>query len=128
MLVIQTAMPPRNRKELVAALVAYEIPIEPVAAALAQLPWDSAELVQIGREQVAAILDRYLRHDLRPDQVVDWANRIEGRDDIGFVPHDAELLKDVIFMLANPDINGVISQDLARRVRGKVLGLRQEAG
>jgi hypothetical protein len=71
-----------SRKEAVTRLVAYELPIEPVLQALAAFPLDSDELVRLGRSDLVAILDRFLSGRLTADQVTDWADQVEVRDDV----------------------------------------------
>ena len=121
--------PARNRKELVTALVRYELPIEPVAEGLALFGWDSAdELVQVGPDDLLAILDRYLRNELSAEQVTDWANRLEVREDVGAESPNDAAIRDVIFRLANPRLEGAITPDLARGIRAELLGLGEGAG
>jgi hypothetical protein len=77
--------------------------------ALRQLPWDSPELVVLGRKEILSVLQRCQGGQLSPEQVEEWANALEGRDDLGFEPADAELLHEVIFELANPVLTNQLS-------------------
>ena len=108
-------MPPRQRSELIALLVEGHFPIEPIRSELAEYPWDAEEpLVVLRREHVAALLHRYLRGELSVAQVVAWADALEVRDDVGFPDEDSAALQRLLFVLANPEINGDLTFDEAR--------------
>lgn len=114
-------MTPRKRTDLLSAVVAHELPIEPVIAQLAELPWDSEVLIELCPQHVVAILDRYLRSELSAEQVAEWAERIECRDDIGFAQTSAETTKEAIFTLANSKLNEPFSHAGAERLRTRLL-------
>jgi hypothetical protein len=106
-----------SRKQTVARLVAYELPIEPVLQALAAFPFDCEELVHLRRSDLLAILDRFLAGRLTADQVTDWADQVELRDDVGLEVGFEIQLRDAIFRLANPILNEPVTSELAMRLR-----------
>ena len=79
---------------------------EPIAAAVSHLrrfPWDcDAELVTLTGSDLIRVLDRYLQGDLSNTDVEEWAEALEGRDDVGYEPQLSDTLKQIIFELANP--------------------------
>jgi hypothetical protein len=110
----------RERRELVRRLVTYELPIEPILRGLAVLPFDSEELVFLRRADIVSILDRFLRDELSADQVTDWAEQVEMRDDIGLEPGFEDPLRDAIFGLANPNLREPVTSELATRLRAEI--------
>src|ERR1043166_6351741 len=56
--------------QLLRALIGYELPVEPVPAALRSFGWDAPEpVVLLTREDIVRILDRYLAGKLTTEQV-----------------------------------------------------------
>src|SRR5712664_2788972 len=91
-----------DRKKMLLSLIAFERPVDDVLTALRSLPWDSMELVTLMPENVIRVLRRFKAGELNDRQVEHWAGAIEGRDDIAMT----DLLKDVLFDLANPVLQG----------------------
>jgi hypothetical protein len=113
----------RDRTTLLHALIAYELPIEPVLAELRSFGWDApAPLVLLTKQDIVCILDRYLAGELGAADVADWANQIECRDDLGFPGIDEDALSDTVFRLANPDLTEDLSPELAQTIRRELLG------
>ena len=82
---------------------------------LRKFKWDcEEELVILGRDHLKKILNEYLNGQLREGTLNEWAELIEMRDDIGFEPENEDLLKEIIFELANPDINLQITPKRAK--------------
>ena len=109
-----------DRTAALKALISYNVPLEPALAVLASCGWDCDEpLVTLSNEDVVAVLDRYLAGSLTPDQVADWADLLECREDIELAPH----LADVLFQLANPSINGPVLLSGAAALRRALLRL-----
>ena len=118
-----------DRRRLLAALVRYEPPIAPLLNQLALLPWDSTEeLVRVGSADIVAILDRFIDGELSADQVTDWADLLEVRDDVGMDPRHGKALREIIFRLANPNLRDAISLALAVSIRIELLGVDRGTG
>ena len=101
-----------ERAEALRSLIQYRQPLDSALSVLSSLGWDSkGPVVYLQRDDVARILDRFLAQEMTADQVTDWADLIECREDIGILP-GCEFLGDVIFRLANPNINGQITRDV----------------
>jgi hypothetical protein len=118
-----------DRRALLAALVRYELPVEPVLNQLASVPWDSTrELVRIGVPDIVAILDRLIKGELSAEQVTDWADLVEVRDDVGMDRRHEDALQEIVFRLANPNLRDAITPALASSIRMELLGLGGRAG
>jgi hypothetical protein len=70
--------------------------------------WDSdVDLAHLTKQHFCDLLARFIEGDANVSASVvrDWAEAIEGREDIGFEDGAEELLKKTVFELANPEIN-----------------------
>lgn len=94
-------MTTEERVKLLRRLLALGQPTADLVASLSQLGWDSTELVHMTTNDARAVLQRVLAGELSAEIVEEWANAIEGRDDIGFYP---PCLNDMVFELANPTL------------------------
>jgi hypothetical protein len=105
-----------RRREILQALLAAQLPLEDVAKELTSFEWDSDELVELRAEHVVTVLERFLRGDLRAEDVLMWADLVEARDDIGLEQAHKEGLKQAIFHLATPELEGPLDKAVARRL------------
>jgi len=106
----------RRRRDALVDLVDLRVSLSAAIAATKQLPWDSdVEQVLLSRANVVGLLARYLRRELSSDDLEAWANAVEGREDIGVEPHDAEMLRKFIFEFANPELAHPISDSSVHR-------------
>jgi len=100
----------KKRETVLNSLLALERPLNQVLMELRAIPWDSHdEIVVITRAHVSVVLRRFIAGELRESEVEDWANAIEGRDDIGFTELHAAVLKRVLHELANPALEGALT-------------------
>jgi hypothetical protein len=111
----------RSRADTLKALLEFVEPRDQILADLHPFEWDSdVELATLLRANVIQILRRFVAGALTCDEVEDWANLVESREDIGFEPgHDA-LVRDVVFQLANPLLNAAITPELAERLLARL--------
>ncbi len=113
----------QQRRDALVDLVELRVSPREAVAAVKQLPWDSdVELVLLSRANVRELLTRYLQRELSSDDLEAWANAVEGREDLGAVPGDEELLRAFVFETANPVLAEPISDGYAHRWLDKVLG------
>src|SRR2546429_9993909 len=95
----------RDRRTVLEDLIRFDADANVLADELGAVPWDSErELIELRREDVVAILKRFLSSELDGGAVERWADLIEGRDDIGLDPMHADQLKAGNYELANPTI------------------------
>ncbi|MDB9516722.1 hypothetical protein PN466_07160 [Roseofilum reptotaenium CS-1145] len=92
----------KTRPEWLNALLNFNQPLGEIVPHLRDFGWESdTALVVLNRQYLCSILQRYLHHQLSAEDLEDWANTIEGREDIAYDDEDEELLETVIFELAN---------------------------
>jgi hypothetical protein len=104
-----------ERTKILQRLVDYREPVEPLLQDLRKFGWDSnQELFILSSTHIDAILERYLNGELTAEEVTRWAECFEARDDVGF---ECANLQEVVFRLANTEINDPITLNLATRLR-----------
>lgn len=108
-----------RRELLVAALDGSRHPAE-VSEALAGAPWDSEPLVVLCRAHVCGVLKRYLAGEWSAADVEQWADLLEVRDDVGLEPGFEDQIKEALFDLANPDIQGRLDHRAAKRILARL--------
>jgi hypothetical protein len=111
-----------DRAAVLRALIAYRLPVGAIIEKLASFGWDAIGPVAfISSGDIDRILTRYLTQELTANQVTDWADLVECREDIGYQPGQ-EHLADIVFELANPNLRGPITPELAKRIQAKLFG------
>lgn len=96
----------RSRKSLVTEIIENPLPDPSVLIELQEYSWDCEhELVIVTKEHIYAVLTAFAKKLLTVQQVINWANRIECRDDIGYECGSEDVVNEAIFWLANPDLN-----------------------
>jgi hypothetical protein len=97
-------------------LIARECPPAELLQDLKRFGWDSAEpLATLTRADVLRILSGFLAENLSAKDVEEWADALEAREDVAEEPGYDELLKELIFELANPLLTEPITHDRAKR-------------
>lgn len=103
-----------ERKKALEALLAFEQPVEQLRTALAAFSWDSdTELAFLSVSKAANVLNLFLTGGISAIEVENWANAVEGRDDIGFDPANEQLLRELIHELANPLLTQPLNRERA---------------
>lgn len=106
-----------ERAEALKRLLNFEGKPSEIVRSLGLFGWDSEdELVILSRGHIASVLQRYLNSKLASVEVEDWANAIEGREDIGYEKGCEELLNETIFQLANPVLAKELDDDFANEL------------
>ena len=114
-----------SRADLLAKVVRYELPLEETLVMLRAYGWDSdKELLILSGPDVLSIIDRFLTGDITARQLQHWAELLEMRDDLGYDEDRADLLRRIIFRLANPEANGTITRGLVSEIRALVIEAR----
>lgn len=112
-----------NRLALLRHLLEFSEPIGDLADCLAQFDWDyEGERVTLTREHLRSVLRRFLLRELSAAEVESWANQIEGREDIDFESGFSDLIGDMIFDLANPDLVEHLTECVANEMINKITG------
>ncbi|AEP09831.1 hypothetical protein [Micavibrio aeruginosavorus] len=81
---------------------------------LNDMEWDfSGDPVFLERALIRNILDRYLKGILVADDVYQWADFVELREDIQFHAED-DIIPSIVHALANPALEGALTPDSAK--------------
>jgi hypothetical protein len=98
-----------DNRSILSSLLRFDQPLAELEAALVSLDGEAVSAVTLTRKDIALVVHRYLGGLLHADEVEHWANLIEGRDDIMFEPRHEAAVADAIYDLANPDLQGLLS-------------------
>jgi len=98
-----------NRRAILESLLRFDQPLAELEAAVAELDGDSEPVAIMTRSDIALVLRRYLAGLLDAEEVARWASLIECREDIEFEPRHEAAVADALFDLANPDLQGQLS-------------------
>lgn len=90
-------------------LVGFRRPLDDLVPALSRFPWDfEQELVRLDSADLRHALMLYRDGVISADQLEEWADVVEGRDDIAFT---SQLVIDLINQLANPLLFGRLTAE-----------------
>ena len=104
-----------DRAWLIAELLRCERPVPDVLTGLVDYGWDSDEpLAELKPSHIRHALHRYISGELSAQQVEEWANAIECREDIAYEPSSME--GDTIFELANPELTSQLNPTRAKEL------------
>ena len=112
-----------DRRRILLSLLSIDRPLETILAEVATLPWDGDdELVTLRATHVVDVLKLFQRGECGSADVERWANAIEGREDVGLEGETAPLVKQAVFDLANPALQGAITPEVAARWIARLSG------
>ena len=93
-----------DRRATIAALIAFDRPLAELRSALDALPAESSGPVAVvRREDIAAVLRRFLAGKVAAGEVEAWACLVECRDDLEFEPRHEEDVADALYDLSDPE-------------------------
>ena len=99
----------RNRKDILNDLINLKSNLTELQEELSQYTWDiEIPVLIINKKDFTNVLQKCIDGKLTFLEIENWANAIECRDDLGFEDNN---MQEIIFDLANPDINGEITKD-----------------
>lgn len=94
----------RDRREVLLDLINNRVDTQSLISELSNYSWDCEEpLLIIKNEHISYILNKFLVGNLSSEELENWANAIECREDIAF---ENDSLEDVINRIANPVLYG----------------------
>ena len=119
----------QERKKLLEDIFQLKDPqkLPQLTKSLRDIGWDSpeGEVANLRSMHILLILQRYLNGELDEQQVEDWANLVEIREDITFGVHeDEKAVMEAIHDLANPVLEGALTHERAKKL---ILGLQESA-
>jgi DNA topoisomerase IB len=98
--------PVSKRKEILKSLVTLSAPLGEIRKRLKELTCDSDEEYEITKADILAVLYKASGNQISEQDLITWAELIEGRDDISFCESEEDKLKRVIYEAANPTLFG----------------------
>jgi hypothetical protein len=101
-------------------LVEFGKSIDDLRSSLAAFEWDFKDIpLTMNGSHFRSVIERYMKGELSAQHVEDWANLIEGREDISFRSNNAETLRQILYELANPEL----TEKLSLRRAGEMIAL-----
>jgi hypothetical protein len=111
-----------RRAEILRELARFETPSEPLLQELRSFGWDwsDAPLLVLTKTDFLRVVDRFLAGQISAAQLQEWAENLEVREDVAFDERDAELLDDIFFRIATPEINEPLTHEVVQRMRDEI--------
>ena len=101
-----------NRSDILRNLLEFNKPVSALTASLSKLDWDyKGQPLIVMAFQIQEVLKRFLAGEYSAQEIEDWANLIECREDLEFEVNKQEKIANVIHCLANPVLEGEITTD-----------------
>lgn len=98
----------RDRKELLIDLVTFSRDLSSIEKELPTDHWDIEEAILVITESnILSVLNKYLNDVISEEELVEWANLIDFRFDLEY---ETDTVHNLIFLVANTDINGDVSK------------------
>lgn len=114
-------MSPERRQELIRKVVDYDGDPSLLFEEIRHFGWDcETELVTLTADHIHNVLRQYLDGIISARKVSEWANFIERREDIALEEEQIDVLNEIIFWLANPEINYPITEELTHQITAKL--------
>ena len=100
-------------------LVQFNKPLSLLSNELSQFEWDyNSEELTISKSDIIKVLQRCILANISISEIEEWANLIECREDIKY---EDNTLQNIIFQLANPLLEGKISQITCKQLLDKLM-------
>jgi hypothetical protein len=99
------------QREIIQHLINLDLPLQEIRSQLNTLSWDSDVEVSMTKNAAKLVPERYINGGIGSETLVAWASIMEGRYDICFEPSCSKDLKQLVFELANPEMQGLIDKD-----------------
>lgn len=111
-----------SRNELLNNLLNMNSSVCTITDELNKIGWDSNEdLVTLTRQHILNVLRNYQEGKIDEAEVEDWANAVEGREDIGREKSYEELINKILHELANPYLTEKLTKERAKVLIVKVI-------
>jgi hypothetical protein len=107
----------KTRQQVLNEVIEYKYSWAALSKELDELEASSDGVaVRILPRHIAAVLNRYAAGELDALEVEEWANMIEMRDEIEYSPEHEQLLRELIWELANPQLSQKLTNDRAQEL------------
>jgi len=118
-----------SRENTLKNLVEFSKPIVELSNDLSNLTWDyEGEPFTVYAYQILEVLNRYISADLSSEEIENWANLIECREDIEFEKAEQTILENIIYQLANPTLEGEITPDMGKEIISRITKNKSREG
>lgn len=98
-----------RRFKILSDLISFKEPIAVLSERLKTLGWDyEGPGFYVKSSEIRGVLNRFVSGEISVDELEEWANLIECREDLQFEDAKSEQIDHVIFLLANPALEGQI--------------------
>ena len=105
-----------SKSEILQQLLLFSAPSEELKTSLTLVDWDSDDGVELKKEHVISVMQRFIRNDISLSDVLFWSNAIECREDIDCNHTESERILEIIHEMANPDLYGVLDEQVASKL------------
>lgn len=106
-----------KRIDVLEDLIRFSKDVSVLEKNLSKFNWDyEREPIIIKGSAVQAVLERYLNGEYTAKDLESWANLIELREDLEFEQEKYEVIEDVIYRLANPDLQEKLTPVLCNQL------------
>jgi GTP1/Obg family GTP-binding protein len=99
-------------------LVNFSVDIDTLNKNLANVDWDYEPVTDIYLKisDIQSVLKKYRKNEISTKDLVDWANLLEGRESLAYLEEEADIINDLLFYLANPEINYSIDESIIEKI------------
>lgn len=108
----------RTREEILIDLIKFKGNIFDLEKELSAYPWDcELPIIIVSKEDIFSILIKFKENKISYQDVFEWADAIECRDDIDFEPEE---LQEIVHELAYPDNDTLRYQKMIHDIYNKL--------
>ena len=101
-----------NRLQALNEIINFGSNLKLAAIRIHEFPFDTdEELIIINRHHIEKVLRMFISGEISDEQVEQWANFIEGREDLNY-----DVFGNLIYILANPVLEGKLSISKAEKL------------
>jgi len=117
-----------KRQLMLEKLIDYSLSLDELALGLREFEWDAPEtLVRLRPSHLINVLRRFIDLNISSDDVRNWAELLEVREDIE-ISDDESIVWDTVFELATPILFGELSIDRAETLISKLSSPEENGG
>lgn len=106
----------KRRLETLKKLVEFSSSLDEIGQQLSEYNWDfEGTPIILTRSHIQNAISMFLKGGIDRNELERWANIIEMREDIDFEEANEEIINEVIYCLANPYLEGQLSEESCYR-------------
>lgn len=110
-----------NNKQLniyLQELVNFSVDIDSLNKKLTTVDWDyqPEKKIYIKISDIQSVLERHYNGEISINDLIDWANLVEGRESLTYFDHEAEIINNLISYIANPEINYLLDKNIINNI------------